>query len=674
MPRKGPGGGPLRGLGQLRPRALVTDQLGKRVPQRPRVLGGHEPCGALRRQLGKAADGAQHHRLSEGEARVEDARVLGVPVGQGKDIGAAEDRGDLGVLHEAGQETDSPRRLGGKIAERRDVEPRIADDPELRSLDAGEGAQQGVDPLVGAQQAEEEDHRPLCPLELARQRLRVGDRGQVVEGAVGNHPHASGVEADLVAQARGAVLGVGDHSIHAIEDTASSAELAPARPRGRYVVGGHHPGPVRREQQGVERGNREPLVVDDVGIDCAAEAQHVGQVLDELEGAASGGVEAAGGTAAVEALIDPVTVGGWHRAVEEVAGQQLDVCSGAGQRRRQGAVIGRREGRGVDQLHSHWVGHARTIIVTAVAPTLSYCIVNTNGREHLLACLDAIERTAPAGVPSEILVLDNASEDGSADAVRNRGGEIRLIALEQRVGKAENDSTLLREASGRYCLLLNEDSELRAGAPAALIGALEAAPRAGAAGAQLLDSAGRPVPCAWRFPGVGTALLGALFLHRRFTVQSGGDEVAAVDWAQSSALMVRREAAAEVGYLDPDFFVYYDECDFAKRLADAGWQTLLVPTAEAVHHDQLSTDLSAGLPRIVEFHRNRDLYMRKHHSRAAAFAVRLLTAWAYALRSLAATAMPNRDARVLWAHARQALFPNRGESLRDRASAGRPRP
>ena len=98
-------------------------------------------------------------------------------------------------------------------------------------------------------------------------------------------------------------------------------------------------------------------------------------------------------------------------------------------------------------------------------------------------------------------------------------------------------------------------------------------------------------------------------------MQSGGGQTRRVDWAQSSALLVRREAAAAVGYLDPDFFVYYDECDFCKRLADAGHPTLFVPAAEAVHHDQLSTDLAAGLPRIVEFHRNRDLYMRKHHSR-----------------------------------------------------------
>jgi N-acetylglucosaminyl-diphospho-decaprenol L-rhamnosyltransferase len=300
-------------------------------------------------------------------------------------------------------------------------------------------------------------------------------------------------------------------------------------------------------------------------------------------------------------------------------------------------------------------------------PILSYCVVNTNGRDFLLACLAAIEQTHPAGVEREVLVLDNASDDGSAEAVRALGGEIRLIALARRTGKAENDSTLMREAGGRYCLLLNEDSELRAGAAAALIAALDGDPKAAAAGVRLLDSSGKPVACAWRFPGVGTALAGALFLHRWLTVESRGHATGPVDWAQSSALMVRRDAAAEVGYMDPDFFVYYDECDFARRLADAGWHSLFVPAAEAVHHDQLSTDLAAGLPRIVEFHRNRDLYMRKHHGRLAALAVRALTAWSYAARALAATVLPSQPARIHWAHARQALLPARGESLRDRA-------
>jgi len=311
--------------------------------------------------------------------------------------------------------------------------------------------------------------------------------------------------------------------------------------------------------------------------------------------------------------------------------------------------------------------------VTGVPPALSYCVVNTNGRDDLLACLEAIERTHPDGVEAEILVLDNASADGSAEAAlgweRRResadAGALRLIALQRREGKAANDSRLMREARGRYCLLLNEDTELQDGATEALLAALDADPRAGAAGAQLLDSDGEQTPCAWRFPGVGTALAGAVFLHRLLTVQSKGERTRPVDWAQSSALIVRREAAQQVGYLDPAFFVYYDECDFCKRLGEAGWRTLFVPSARAVHHDQLSTDLAAGLPRIVEFHRNRDLYMRKHHGTTAALTVRLLTSWAYALRTVAAIATPGRSPRVMLAHARQALLPNRGTGLWD---------
>ena len=298
---------------------------------------------------------------------------------------------------------------------------------------------------------------------------------------------------------------------------------------------------------------------------------------------------------------------------------------------------------------------------------ISYCVVNTNGRDLLMRCLDAIDRTHPAELEHEVIVIDNASDDGSADAVRARGGNVRLIALERRTGKAENDSTLLREARGEYCLLLNEDAELQPGAPGALIEAITADPEAGAAASQLLDPEGRPRPCAWRLPSVGTALAGALFLHRVLTVQSGGDATRAVGWAQSSAMLVRRRAAEEVGFLDPQFFVYSDETDFCKRLQEAGWRTLLVPAARAIHHEQLATDPAAGERRIVEFHRNRDRYMRKHHSRAAAAAVRALTAWTYLLRAVAALALPRHDPQRYLLHARQALRPGRGEGIREAA-------
>ena len=151
----------------------------------------------------------------------------------------------------------------------------------------------------------------------------------------------------------------------------------------------------------------------------------------------------------------------------------------------------------------------------------------------------------------------------------------------------------------------------------ALLDALDADPGAAIAGAQLLDSGGRPVPCAWRLPDIPWALAAAVFVQDRVAVESTGERVREVGWVQSSAALVRREAAEQVGWLDPDFFVYSDETDFCKRLRDAGWRILFVPAARAVHHNQLSTDAAAMSRRIVEFHRNRDLYFRKHGLRRA---------------------------------------------------------
>ncbi len=298
---------------------------------------------------------------------------------------------------------------------------------------------------------------------------------------------------------------------------------------------------------------------------------------------------------------------------------------------------------------------------------LSYCVVNTSQRELLLRGLDAIARER-AALPfaSELLVLDNGSRDGSAQAAREHAAVDRVIALEQRRGKALNDSQLLREARGRYALLLNEDSELQAGATLALWRALQERSDAACAGAKLLRPDGREQPSAWRFPTPLTALAGALLLHRVWTVQSRGSRTRLVDWCQSAALLVRRDAAAAVDYLDPDFFVYSDEVDFARRLRDAGWLSVYVPSAVAVHHEQLSSDVVPER-RIVELARNRDLYMRKHHSAAAAWAVRWLTAWPYALRALAATAMPGHSPRRYWRHVVATLRPQRGEGLREAA-------
>jgi len=298
---------------------------------------------------------------------------------------------------------------------------------------------------------------------------------------------------------------------------------------------------------------------------------------------------------------------------------------------------------------------------------LSYCVVNTSQRELLVSGLNAIARERESlSFATEVLVLDNGSRDGSAHAAREHRAVTETIALDRRRGKAANDSELLARSRGRYALLLNEDSELCPGATLALWRALHEDPRAACAGARLRRPDGTEQASAWRFPTVATALAGTLFLHRLLTVQSTGQRVREVDWCQSAALLVRREAAAQIGYLDRDFFVYSDEVDFARRLRDAGWRSLYVPQAVCIHHEQLATD---AIPerRIVELARSRDLYMRKHHSPAAARAVRWLTAWTYAMRALLAAALPGHSARRYWRHVGAALHPQRGQGLREAA-------
>ena len=100
-----------------------------------------------------------------------------------------------------------------------------------------------------------------------------------------------------------------------------------------------------------------------------------------------------------------------------------------------------------------------------------------------------------------------------------------------------------------------------------------------------------------------------------------------VDWVQSAAMLVRREAADEIGYFDPQFFVYSDEVDFCRRLADAGWHTLYVPGARAVHHEQLSTGNVPSAPDRRVLAQPRPLHAQAPLGRSRRALVRCLTAW-----------------------------------------------
>ncbi len=214
---------------------------------------------------------------------------------------------------------------------------------------------------------------------------------------------------------------------------------------------------------------------------------------------------------------------------------------------------------------------------------LTYCVVNTEQRQLLSYCLDAIARErATVDFETETLVLDNASSDGSADAAREHSVTTDVIALTSRREKGENTTELLRHSRGRFCLLLNGDSELEPGATAALHAALAETDGAAAAGATLVSPDGVQQPSAWRFPSAATALASLVGLRRRFVVQSHGPRVRDVDWAPAAALLVRREAAAAIGWHDSD------EVGFCRGLRNAGWRVLYVPDARAVSHDKVA--------------------------------------------------------------------------------------
>jgi len=259
---------------------------------------------------------------------------------------------------------------------------------------------------------------------------------------------------------------------------------------------------------------------------------------------------------------------------------------------------------------------------------VSISVVNTSSRELLLACLESLR-----DVDAEIVVLDNASEDGSADAVRERFPEVRLIAQTHRAGFGANHNTVVRATSGRYVYVLNEDTTSDDWGLDRMVAHLDASPRVAALGPRLVYPDGRLQDSAWRFPTPAVAALGLASLGRAGVTQSGGTETRDVDWAMGAALLVRREALDEVGLFDEGFFIYSEETDLCRRLRDAGWRTQYFPSVTVVHHE---SQFSAGIPerRVNEMWRSRHRYWRKHHSPAGARLAALCVGAQYGLRAL----------------------------------------
>ena len=237
-------------------------------------------------------------------------------------------------------------------------------------------------------------------------------------------------------------------------------------------------------------------------------------------------------------------------------------------------------------------------------------IVAYNVRELLLACLASLGPEV-----GEVVVVDNASTDGTAQAVRERAAEVRLIANRQNVGFSRANNQALRIVTAPYVCLLNPDTEVKDGALARLVAALEADRRLGIVGPKLLNPDGSLQAGGLAFPNLWALLAQAVPWGRRparsrRTGVSGA--VAECDWVTGACMMIRREVLDQIGLLDEGYFMYGEEKDLCYRAKQAGWKVGCVTDAEVIHHGSQSAD-QAPVESYLAFLDSQFRFLRKFY-------------------------------------------------------------
>jgi N-acetylglucosaminyl-diphospho-decaprenol L-rhamnosyltransferase len=222
------------------------------------------------------------------------------------------------------------------------------------------------------------------------------------------------------------------------------------------------------------------------------------------------------------------------------------------------------------------------------------CIVNWNTREHLSRCLAAL-RNADGTVNAEVVVVDNASHDGSAAMVRDRFPDVQLIELAENVGFAAANNLAIEQSVGDYVLVLNPDIYVRSDSVARLVEFLDAHPEAAAVGGMLVGLDGKPQPFYYRrFPSRGQVLLfyttllliseQVPWLRRRFFEHDlRGDAPVPVDQIPGACCLVRRSVIDEIGSMDPDYFIWFEDVDWCYRMRQAGHALYVLPDVEVTH-------------------------------------------------------------------------------------------
>jgi GT2 family glycosyltransferase len=276
-------------------------------------------------------------------------------------------------------------------------------------------------------------------------------------------------------------------------------------------------------------------------------------------------------------------------------------------------------------------------------PVASIVVVSFNTRDLLRECLQTVERNA-GGVACEVIVVDNASRDGSADMVAAEFPGTRLIRSSVNLGFAGANNAAFPHVRGRYTVLLNSDAFLEPDALPRAIKHMEEETDVGLGGARLIGRDGSWQPSARMFPSLVNDLLilsgmsakypDSPLFGRADRTWADQNQVADVDWVPGAFSIIRTDLLSTIGYFDENFFLYYEEVDLCKRIKAAGFKVRYWPDVVVVHLGGESSKTlktlsmsSSGAQLTLWRMRSALLYYRKHHGGQAWLARQLETAW-----------------------------------------------
>jgi GT2 family glycosyltransferase len=281
--------------------------------------------------------------------------------------------------------------------------------------------------------------------------------------------------------------------------------------------------------------------------------------------------------------------------------------------------------------------------MNASAPDLSIVIVNWNVRDLLRRCLDSILGSdglfvgldtagySTSGWRSEVIVVDNASADGSVAMLASDYLWVRVVANSDNLGFTRGNNQGLAISLGQFVLFLNPDTELAPDALRLMLDYAAAQPQVGVIGPQLRYGDGSLQSSRRRFPTLVTFFLESTVvqrwwrqnrvLSRYYMLDRPDDAISQVDWVVGACMLVRRTMLDQIGGFDEVFFMYSEELDLCHRAVDAGWQVVYLPDAVATHYEGKSSEQVVAA-RHIRFHSSRVRYVRKYHGRPAALVVR----------------------------------------------------